>query len=309
MAGVIKPEFPKEVVLITSRTMLSRLWFKLTPELCDFFHAALARYQEMYGVEIYAFCLLGNHYHLLARFPKGNRALFERDFNSIIARALPRLVKSFLGGKLWARPYRFQIVPLHDDILNWFLYTVLNPVSSGITSNPTALGRPNALNIIKEGGERICKWFNRTKYENAKRKNPNVDKERYYTNHTLKITRLPGLQHLTHKQYIEKVETLVAQRKSEIITERRSKGLEFLGEKNLTSQKAGEKPRSTKNSTRESYNPLVLTSCNKTRNKIIKIYLDITELYKAASQKFKYRNKGFKFPVNTYLPPCCIASH
>ena len=30
MAGVIKPEFPEEVVFITSRTNLSRLLFKLT---------------------------------------------------------------------------------------------------------------------------------------------------------------------------------------------------------------------------------------------------------------------------------------
>jgi hypothetical protein len=94
MAGIIKPEFPSEVVLITSRTILSRLWFKLTPQLCDFFHA---RYQEIYEVEIYAFCLMGNHYHLLARFPKGNRVLFEGDFNSIISRALPRLVRGMIN--------------------------------------------------------------------------------------------------------------------------------------------------------------------------------------------------------------------
>jgi hypothetical protein len=75
--------------------------------------------------------------------------------------------------------YRFQIVPLHHDILNWFLYTVLNPVSSGITLNPTSHGRPNALNIINVGGERVCRWFNRTKYENAKRKYPTVDREKY----------------------------------------------------------------------------------------------------------------------------------
>ena len=95
MAGVIKPEFPKEVVFITSRIILSRLWFKLTPQVCDFFHAALAHYQEIYNVEIYAFCLMGNHYHLLARFPKGNRAPFVRDFNSILARSLPHMLKEF----------------------------------------------------------------------------------------------------------------------------------------------------------------------------------------------------------------------
>jgi REP element-mobilizing transposase RayT len=306
VAGVIKPEFPKDVVFITSRTISSRLWFKLTPQLCNFFHAALARYQETYSVEIYAFCLMGNHYHLLARFPKGNRARFQRDFNSIIARTLPRLVKGFGGAKLWARPYRFQIVPRSEDILNWFLYTTLNPVSSGITTEPTALGRPNALSIINEGGERICRWFNRTDYENAKRQNPKVNKERYYTNHTLRISRLPSLQNLTNVQYIARIKELVANRRSTILAERRAAGRGFLGEKNLQSQKAGVKPAYTKTSTRQSHNPLVLSLCHKTRKRVVKLYLDIANLYKVASHMFRNNIKGFIFPENTYLPPCCL---
>jgi hypothetical protein len=252
-------------------------------------------------------CLMGNHYHLLARFPKGNRALFERDFNSIISRALPRLVKGFPGGKLWARPYRFQIVPESDDIVDRFLYTVLNPVCSGITSNPTALNRPNALNIIKEGGERSCRWFNRTAYENAKRRNPKVDKERYYTIHTLKISRLPSLEDLTNGQYLAKVEELVAERRNKILKDRRLKGLGFLGEKNLTAQRAGEKPRHTKTAKREAHNPLVLSLCQKARDRIITLYLDIADLYKVASYKYRNHVKGFEFPKNTYLPPCCSA--
>ena len=55
----------------------------------------------------------------------------------MIARAVPRFVKGFAGGKFWGRPYKFQIVPESEDIINWFLYTVLNPVSSGVTKNPT----------------------------------------------------------------------------------------------------------------------------------------------------------------------------
>jgi hypothetical protein len=63
---------------------------------------------------------------LLARFPKGKRALFERDLSRIFARSLPHFVKDFSGGKLWARPYRIQVVADSKDVLNWFLYTFLN---------------------------------------------------------------------------------------------------------------------------------------------------------------------------------------
>ena len=301
---MIKPEFPDEVVFITSRTIMSRLWFKLDPKLCNFFEAALARYQEIYQVEIFAFCLLGNHYHLLARFPKANRALFERDFNSIIARALPRLVSGFEGGKLWARPYRFQLVPNDEDIQHWFLYTLLNPVSSGISTDPTDLGRPNALSIIREGGSRVCRWFNHTAYKNAKRKNPTVDKERYYTNHTLRIMRLPEMAELSDAQYLKSIEDIVGEKRHEIIRKRISDGFGFLDKKKITSQKAGIKPLHTKTSTRESHNPLVLCLCIKTRKKLIQIYLEIADRYKIASYKFRNRIKNFTFPPNTYMPPC-----
>ena len=61
MGAMIKPEFEDEYVFLTSRTMLSRLWFVPKKELHEFFIAALARYQEIHKVELYAFVLMGNH--------------------------------------------------------------------------------------------------------------------------------------------------------------------------------------------------------------------------------------------------------
>ena len=98
MGAMIKPEFENEFVFLTSRTMLSRLWFVPKRALHDFFLSALARYQEMHKVELYAFVLMENHWHGLARFPHNNRAAFMRDLNSMIARALPHFVKEFKGG-------------------------------------------------------------------------------------------------------------------------------------------------------------------------------------------------------------------
>jgi REP element-mobilizing transposase RayT len=301
MPAIIKPEFPNDVVFITTRTSLSKLWFKLGPSLNDFVYAALARYQEMYKAEIFAFVLQGNHFHLLARFPHCNRASFMRDFNSIMARSLPHLVPEFEGGKLWARSYRMQIVPTNKDIRHWFLYTVLNPVSSGITINPTALGRPNALSIIRDGGSLTCKWFNRSKYNNAVRKNPNVDKERYYSYHTLTISKIPGYKSLSWKHYICAVNRLAAKRTKEIVKERQEQKKGFLGEKRLQRQKAGEKPLFTKKSDRHDPFPLVLSLCSKTKQERTKSYRETCNHYRTASIAYR-EGKPASFPPNTYLP-------
>lgn len=303
MGAMIKPEFAQEFVFLTSRTMLSRLWFVPKKAFHDFFISALARYQEIHKVELYAFVLMENHWHGVARFPNNNRAAFMRDLNSMIARALPHFVKEFKGGKLWARPYRFQIIPRDVDVAEWFLYTVLNPVSSGVVENPTSLGRANALTVIREGESRVCPWFHRSKYNNAARKNPTTNPKKYYTYHTLKVSRLPGNESERFELYLNKIEELVRQRKQTLIKNRKDAKRGFLGERTLASRRPGRQPLFTKTSRRYSYNPLVLCGCSRTRKKYIDWYLDIYSVYKAASARFRAGEQEVSFPPCTYLPP------
>ena len=113
-------EHPDYCFFATIRTASSRLWFVNNLKLEERILAYLARYAEMHGVVLYAFIIMGNHYHLLARFPKGNKAAFFRDLNGMISRLTKVRVKSFEGGKLWARRVRCQVVPNSEDILERF---------------------------------------------------------------------------------------------------------------------------------------------------------------------------------------------
>ena len=109
-------EHPEHCFFGTIRTASSRLWFINNPEFEAFILAYLARYVEIHGVIIYAFVLMGNHYHLLARFPKGNKAAFFRDLNGMISRLTKFRVKTYEGGRLWARRVRSQVVPLNANL-------------------------------------------------------------------------------------------------------------------------------------------------------------------------------------------------
>ena len=231
-----------------------------------------------------------------------------RDFNIMIARALPHFVREFKGGKLWARSYRFQLVPRDVDVREWFLYTILNPISSGVVQDPTSLGRANSLTIIREGESRLCPWFHRGKYNNAARKNPKVSRERYYTYHSLTISRLPGNKSKSFDTYLDKIEHMVEARRQEILDSRRKANFGFLGEKKLAEQKAGRRPRFTKTSKRDSYNPLVLCACSRVKKKYIDWYMQIYFAYKHASARFRAGVEGIEFPPCTYLPPRFCAS-
>ena len=102
MAQELRIESPDSHKLITSRTVQSRLWFINNKSLEDEVLGYLAKYQEKYSVILHAFIFQGNHYHLLASYPKCNRAQFMRDFNARFAECTKRHVSEFGEGALFA---------------------------------------------------------------------------------------------------------------------------------------------------------------------------------------------------------------
>jgi REP element-mobilizing transposase RayT len=138
--------------------MNSRLWFINNSKLVGRILAYLAKYQETYGVVIYAFVIMGNHYHLLAKFPRRNKALFFRDFNGIIAKLVSRHVREFEGGKLWARRVRSQVVPNPEDIKDRFFYAALNPVNAGIARKLSEYEAYNSIQLFTTVKRLSASW-------------------------------------------------------------------------------------------------------------------------------------------------------
>ena len=87
----------------TTRTRNSALWFVNNPELEEAILGYAARYATRYEVKIYALAIEGNHIQKVSLFPKANRASFMRDFNSAVARAVPRYQSECPGGPLSER--------------------------------------------------------------------------------------------------------------------------------------------------------------------------------------------------------------
>lgn len=108
------------------------------------FHTDLDRFRYLYlmknllerqRVELYAYCLMGNHVHLLAASadPEGIPSLmrelqgqYSHRFNLDRGRT----------GALWQQRYRSTPVEDEEHLLGCFLYLDLNPVSARIVSHP-----------------------------------------------------------------------------------------------------------------------------------------------------------------------------
>lgn len=300
-------EFPKKICLVTARTIASRLWFVNTPELQEKILAHLAKYQEMYGVEIFSFVLMGNHYHLLARFPRGNRYKFTGAFNSIVAKLVARYQESFVDGKLWGRRARTQVVPNKEDVEDKFLYVLLNPISSGLVSKLGEFDGYRCLQDVIDGRSKIFKLVNWQEYNNKKRRNRGLKPNDFVEEYRINYSRLPGYENHTREEYKTALQRLIAERTAKIIKERRAEGRGFAGAEVLRKIKPGAYPRSTQTAERYTKRPLVLTLCAETRQLFLELYFGIVTAYMKASHKFRNGDLNVDFPPGTHRPRAFVA--
>jgi len=85
---------------------------------------------EMFKAEIHAYCLMGNHYHLLIRTPSGNLSRVMRHLNGVYTQRYNRLEK--IDGPLFRGRYKAILVDADSYLLNVSRYIHLNPVAAGM---------------------------------------------------------------------------------------------------------------------------------------------------------------------------------
>ena len=299
----ISYEDPEATWFITSRTIASRLWFINDRKLQQKIVAFLAKNQQKYGVLIYALIIMGNHTHMVAKFPNANKAAFFQAFNSMIAALVRSMVPHYGSGKLWARPPKYQVLPENADIEHWFLYAGLNPVRSGLTQNYTEYDTFNSIHHAITGKELDFKLVNWTAYHNAKRVNKDVSPNNYEETYTLTFSRLPGYEHLSQREYVKMMEAKIEKRRCEMIEERLAEGKSFAGKEMLAGMTQGDKPKSTKTSTRTSKRPLVLTLNPEARKIYVDRYFCLLAAFREASHRYRNGALSTKFPPGTYRPP------
>lgn len=307
MAQPLSYEDPSEVVLITSRTLLSQLWFINNPKLWEKVLGYLAKYAETYGVILYGFIIMGNHYHLIARFPRANRAKFMRSFKAMFAKLVPEYVPECPGGKIWARRYAWQVLPREADILYRFFYVALNPVSSGLHRDPDKYYTYNSFHNAIHGIEAQYVVFDRMGYNERLRFDQSAKKKDFMSTHTLKFARLPGFEHLGKDEYAKQLKVLKREKIAEAIEKRMASGKGFADPESLTKIRPGSMPHSTKRSKRYSFRPLVLTFCKETRKLFLEKYFTLLRAFREASRRYLGGDLNVIFPLGTY-PPCRVAT-
>jgi len=146
--------------LVTRRCSERRLFLRPSAEVNAIFRYVLAVAAERYQIEVHAFCVLSNHFHLVVTDPHARLPDFHRCLDSLVARATNRALGRWES--FWD-PASYSAVRLEDPeaILEKMVYVLANPVAAGLVrrgtewpglwSDPSALDGPPQLVERPEG--------------------------------------------------------------------------------------------------------------------------------------------------------------
>jgi putative transposase len=96
----------------------------------------LAHVVERFGWRVYAWCLMGNHDHLVVEVPRGNLIAGMRQLNGLYAQRFNR--RHHCSGHVFQARYRSILVAKESHLVVVCRYVVRNPVRAGICSDPAA---------------------------------------------------------------------------------------------------------------------------------------------------------------------------
>ena len=85
-------------------------------------------------IEIHAFCLMDNHYHLLVKTPQANLSSAMRHINCIYTQRFNRCHNT--DGALFRGRYKAIVIQEDSYILNVSRYIHLNPVEAKLVEHP-----------------------------------------------------------------------------------------------------------------------------------------------------------------------------
>ena len=130
MARPLRIEYPGAWYHVMHRVAGRRL--ALRGAWCEaLFTHLLGDVRERFGVECHAWCLMGNHYHLLLHTPEANLGHAMRQFNGVFTQRHNR--RSGKDGALFRGRYRAIVVEADSYLLALSRYIHRNPLEAGLT--------------------------------------------------------------------------------------------------------------------------------------------------------------------------------
>jgi len=123
---------PGRSYLVTRRCSERRFFLRPSPLTNAIFLYVLAVAARIHRVEVHAFSVLSNHYHLLVTDPEARLPAFVQYLDSLVARAINASLGRWEG--LWSSENSYSAVTpvAAEDLVRKAAYILANPVAAGL---------------------------------------------------------------------------------------------------------------------------------------------------------------------------------
>lgn len=135
MSRPLRIEFPAAVYHVMNRGSARQPTF-LEKKDYEEFLKTLADTHGLWGVEVFAYCLMGNHYHVCLRTPEGNLSRVMRHLDGLYTQRFNRAHGR--DGPLFRGRYKALVVDAQEYLTAVVRYIHLNPVEAGLVKEPQA---------------------------------------------------------------------------------------------------------------------------------------------------------------------------
>lgn len=105
-----------------------RQWIFPDSDYYEDFIKCLGEAHKRFGIEIHAYCLMGNHYHLLIKTPRGNLSRAMRHINGVYTQRYNRRKKT--DGSLFRGRYKAIVIDASCYLLQVSRYIHRNPIET-----------------------------------------------------------------------------------------------------------------------------------------------------------------------------------
>ncbi len=126
---------PDVIYHVSNRTQEAKYLFVPDDAFNELVHRWLTRAVRIFGVELYAVVIMGNHFHLIVRAPRLNLSKFMQYFQTNLSRAV-----NVLRGRFDASvfPRRFEAEAILDEasLERMLAYVLCNPVAANLVERP-----------------------------------------------------------------------------------------------------------------------------------------------------------------------------
>lgn len=135
MARPLRLEFPGAIYHVTARGNAQAAIF-LDDHDRDRFLTILARVVSRYEWLCHAYCLMGNHYHLLIETPRPSLAAGMQHLNGVYAQGFNQ--RHGRVGHVFGGRFKAVLIERDEHLVNLAAYIVCNPARAGLCSDPAA---------------------------------------------------------------------------------------------------------------------------------------------------------------------------